>query len=581
MEKKDFKPSKYQQDIFDFIEHGSGNLVVEALAGSGKTSTIVKALDIIPKDKKVLFLAFNNTVANTLKEKTVQHKNVTVRTVYQIGRAVVSKNLGKIEIDEHKYTNEFIKNKNNYTLNGKPTLKSKWKAYFNNIRDLVKHVRLNLGETIKDIKEIAKNYEITLIADEALVVKKLIDWGKKNNGTIDFPDMIWYPIVFDFPSECFSKFDYVFVDEAQDLSKCQRELILKYNNENTRYIFVGDSNQAIYGFNSADPKSFEELKKIPNTSVLPLSICYRCPKKVISFVQRIVPQIEHAENAIDGSISFDKVLNNINDGDTILCRNNAPLMQLYTSFVRMGKKVFIEGKELESSLSDLISVCFNESINSHLKEKGLMSELYKFYFNKRKEMMETTGWDAGMCDELSDLTSLLDKIETIKVLSEGINHTSGLIDRINRIFSNVNTEGIRLVTVHKAKGAEYPNVYIAKPELFDPSKKNLEWEKIQERNLEYVAYTRAQRNLSFIKDNEIKNSYTMPLSEAEKLVDSLYNPLKQINPVGSSRYETITGVTLPGVTTNISDNKLLYSHTISKNPLLAAFGKKNNKRRKF
>ena len=55
----EFTPSKYQIDIFDFIQHGVGNLVVEACAGSGKTSTLVKGISLIPEDKRILFCAFN------------------------------------------------------------------------------------------------------------------------------------------------------------------------------------------------------------------------------------------------------------------------------------------------------------------------------------------------------------------------------------------------------------------------------------------------------------------------------------------------------------------------------------------
>jgi len=53
--KKEFVPSKYQVAIFDFIQQGSGNAFVEAVAGSGKTTSIVKALDLTPTDAEVLY----------------------------------------------------------------------------------------------------------------------------------------------------------------------------------------------------------------------------------------------------------------------------------------------------------------------------------------------------------------------------------------------------------------------------------------------------------------------------------------------------------------------------------------------
>jgi superfamily II DNA or RNA helicase len=57
-----FTPSKHQQDIFDFIKNESGNMVINAVAGSGKTTTIIKSLDYVDKNLDVLFLAINKSI---------------------------------------------------------------------------------------------------------------------------------------------------------------------------------------------------------------------------------------------------------------------------------------------------------------------------------------------------------------------------------------------------------------------------------------------------------------------------------------------------------------------------------------
>ena len=67
IEEVEFTPSKYQKDIFDVIEHGVGNIVIEAAAGSGKTSTLIKAIKLIPIDKRILFCAFNTDIVKELK----------------------------------------------------------------------------------------------------------------------------------------------------------------------------------------------------------------------------------------------------------------------------------------------------------------------------------------------------------------------------------------------------------------------------------------------------------------------------------------------------------------------------------
>ena len=71
---KEFIPSKYQQEIFDNILHGTSNMVINAVAGSGKSTTIVNALKLIPDSMNVLFIAFNKDIVETLKEK-VRERN--------------------------------------------------------------------------------------------------------------------------------------------------------------------------------------------------------------------------------------------------------------------------------------------------------------------------------------------------------------------------------------------------------------------------------------------------------------------------------------------------------------------------
>jgi superfamily I DNA/RNA helicase len=61
--------------IYDFIEHKQGHLVVEASAGSGKTTTLIKCLDFIPQNSKVLFSAFNNDIVKELKKKIGERDN--------------------------------------------------------------------------------------------------------------------------------------------------------------------------------------------------------------------------------------------------------------------------------------------------------------------------------------------------------------------------------------------------------------------------------------------------------------------------------------------------------------------------
>src|SRR5690606_20538171 len=93
MEAKVFKPSKYQQAVYDFIEKGNGNAVIDAVAGSGKSTTIVTALKLVPKSKTALFLAFNKAIIKELKEKIGEQSNVEVKTLHSLGCNAVLRHL--------------------------------------------------------------------------------------------------------------------------------------------------------------------------------------------------------------------------------------------------------------------------------------------------------------------------------------------------------------------------------------------------------------------------------------------------------------------------------------------------------
>ena len=79
-----FKPSVYQQEIYNWILTGTGNATVNAVAGSGKSTTIVNALDLIPKNDTKVFLAFNKAIVEELKVK-VKAPNVDIKTLHSAG----------------------------------------------------------------------------------------------------------------------------------------------------------------------------------------------------------------------------------------------------------------------------------------------------------------------------------------------------------------------------------------------------------------------------------------------------------------------------------------------------------------
>ena len=97
-----------------------------------------------------------------------------------------------------------------------------------------------------------------------------------------------------------------------------------------------------------------------------------------------------------------------------------------------------------------------------------------------------------------------DKLNVIEILSEGLDDAEAVIDRIDAIFSDDERNGICLSSVHKSKGLESDRVFIIRPDKFYlKACMRVPWMAEQERNLVYVAYTRAKHFLGFINDANI------------------------------------------------------------------------------
>lgn len=495
MEAKVFKPSKYQQAVYDFIEKGNGNAVIDAVAGSGKSTTIVTALKLVPKSKTALFLAFNKAIIKELKEKIGEQSNVEVKTLHSLGCNAVLRHLKLTfnNIDENKYYTH-INNAMKYDAI-KPTYRLEdddIADYKSNIVKLTDLGRSYLCSSVAELEQIAIKHSIVVIDNECDMAMKTIDWGRNEVGSIDFTDMIYFPNVKKIP---IWQYDYVFIDECQDLNTAQRELFLKCLKPNGRFIAVGDPRQAIYGFAGADIESFEKLKNLNNTTLLPLSVCYRCDADIIGMAKSIVPQIEAKDNAPNGIVDLEAKLADIQDSDMVLCRITAPLVKLCMQYIGQGVKAYVKGRDIGTNLINMIRKTDETTIEKVIIR--LNSEAEKIV---RKVMRKTHCSDAE-ARQTNAFTSYNDKINAIIVLSEGLNNADSVCNRIETIFKDDQRNGICLSTIHKAKGLEANNVYIICEEKFYLKHcMKVQWMAEQERNLVYVAYTRAKHKLGFVID---------------------------------------------------------------------------------
>jgi len=479
--------SPYQEAIFDFIKTGKGNAVVNAVAGAGKTFTITNALSMIPKDKSVLFIAFNKHIKEELvaKVKKLGITNVDVKTVHSYGAGALWFNFkSKMDVDKSWKVIDMLF----------PTWKidkDVQKGYVGRVKRLVELAKLTLAETPEELYNIALRHDIELLNGEvthAIQVKELTD---KNTRSHDFNDMLYFPVKHNLKCR---QYDWVFVDECQDLSTCAQELMKKAIKKNGRFVAVGDPHQCIYGFAGADVNSFNKLTGLPNTVTLPLSMTYRCAKAITEKAQTLVPHIECLPDAEDGLVRYDGKLEEIQEGDLILSRVNRPLVTLCLQMLGEGKKAFVKGRDIGVNLANMLKKTGQQDFAKAMERIEML----------RQRMIEKQIKHGSTREEAEDsvvVQTYNEKLGALDALGEGLISTQSVVDRIYEIFAD-DKEGIILSTVHKAKGLEADKVMIVEPSKMPAPWVKQKWEMDQELNIQYVAYTRAKRELVIIQESE-------------------------------------------------------------------------------
>lgn len=515
----EFKPSAYQQAIFDWVTNGRGDAVVQAVAGSGKTTTLVQAAKLL-NTKKATFVAFNKHVAKELQERLGD--SMVCKTIHSVGMATLRSHLSKVSVDDNKY----------YDL-AKPYAKEiaegLYARYQNDLRQWARYRNEDIPEPkeppkasfiTSQLKQLTHYCMVTLTpaADKAAVqetidtftclddsldlndlhyaLQSLMREGERvaaNRGTISYDDMLWLPHQWNLKP---NKQEWIYIDESQDLSAAQLDLVLKMRGRGGRMLFVGDRSQAIYGFAGACSDSIDRIIKRTKAIVLPLSICYRCPTAHIELAKKYVKQIEPAPNAIEGvvdEIHSNKVHEIVREGDLIVSRCTAPAVRLCIELIGKRIPARVRGRDIGRSLTALV-----REIGTHPEFD--FDKFGKFLDEYRKDKIAKLEQKKN---SQSQIESLRDRCDGIAACWQAFNSAS--IDsfclEIEELFSDTRSSVV-LSTVHRAKGLEEKRVFILRPDLL-PLRWNgqQDWELEQEYNLCYVAFTRAKEALCFIQDD--------------------------------------------------------------------------------
>lgn len=495
LDKKIFIPSVFQQAIFDWATAASGNAVVEAVAGSGKTTTIVKLLDILPAGISILFVAFGKEITKELRRRVP--KNIRVTTLNALGFSFIRKLEDFQELKPDKVLeicNEFWSISKDDVPDPKQRSENRVKrAGMKKLVGLVKNTLTDFNDTDAVLNLITRYHiDIDELMEEE-VIRMLPTVMKKNNRDVeyvDYDDQIYLPLVNNRLKNHFDKFDFILGDEVQDWNMANIQLVLKCLAPGGRFLGVGDRYQSLFGFRGADTQAIPHLIEWLEADTLPLSISYRCPRLHVENVQHLVPHIQAADNAIEGilgNLRYEEMLDKLEEGDMVICRTNAPLIKPAFEMIKRGKKAVIRGKNIGDELVNFIDrfQCDDLARLEVMMAEFTQSEVER-WLSKNKEMMAEV---------------VKEKHDTITAVSRECKTVEELISKIETLFSDDNV-GIIFSSVHRSKGLEAKRIFVLRMDLMPHPKAKTQDEIQQEQNTLYVALTRSLEELYMVYEDD-------------------------------------------------------------------------------
>lgn len=456
--------SSEQQKIF----HSTSSIIqVKAYAGSGKT-TLLKTYATINKTPG-LYIVYNESIAKESKSKFPDH--IECKTAHSLA------------LSELSLSSQF------------------------------KHLRSRVSNRIKisDLKDLhPTDYPDSFIL-EALILfrefcvsssRSLIEFvqEKTTPQTISFLSKLWHsyfdssssiPIEHDTYLKIWSLYPtrklpyrYIMIDECQDCNPPLFDILLQ---QHSKLIFVGDPYQSIYSFRG----SVNAFKHIPkdDSDIFYLTKTFRFGRKIAALASSIIQESD--PNAPNIQSDLESSLQNsipIGSQHLFLARNNISLLEKMYQTAEQGKTFYC---------------LFETFILNHLNDLFI-----KFKSSQVKVNNITFLRPHDLLNFLENNPLYSDQFQSyqIQFLSHHFDTWEIIFEKLLKFQASFTEAQIILSTVHKAKGLEFDWVEISNdfPYLYEPSS----CESIdEERNLFYVAITRAKKGLSLPYSSQYKYLY--------------------------------------------------------------------------
>lgn len=476
--------SVHQSALFDWAATGTGNIVVKAVAGSGKTTTGVEMTRRMRG--RHIYLAFNKAIATELASRGVNGK-----TFHALCYGPVLQHTGASQVEPNKLQSLLRENFGD-------DVRRNYGTFMMKLVGLARNAGIGAGlapNVMGEYLALAEHHDLEPDGDNGTMeegVEKAMELMALSNASplIDFDDMLYIAVR---DGLSLPKFDNVLVDEAQDTNPIRRAIIRKIMKPNSRLAAIGDPAQAIYGFTGADSDSMALIAQDFACVEMPLTVTYRCPTAVVEYAQNWMADIQAAPGAAEGTVDALHDWNNkvFAEGDMVVCRTTRPLISLAYSLIRDRIPAHVMGREIGQGLVKLVN---------KMKAKGIDALVSKLaaYTSREAEKAIAKGQD-GKAETIRDKSACI--MVMVESLSENDRTIPALLRSIESLFSDANG-GVTLATIHKSKGLEANRVFWLNRSKCPSMWARQEWQQDQEANLCYVATTRAKQALFMIEEKE-------------------------------------------------------------------------------
>ena len=467
-------PTNEQLHILDLAQTTSDNLMINALAGTGKTSTL-EMIEAVVTTKPILYLAFNRKIADDASKRMAS--TTTVRTFNSLGHRIWAAHTKSFKPDSKKIPD--LLRATIAEVKGRETKSRLWDNFWqitegvNKARAIGyipathafhKHSLATGPDLIASLDEDPDDF--TLAEINRLLIKSI---HAAYDGYCDFNDQIYMPALFggEFP-----QFPLTMVDEYQDLNPINHHMVKKLARH--RLIGVGDPYQSIYEFRGAVANGMVQATRTHNMTNCDLSISFRCPEAVVNSVHWHVPKFRWLKPGGHVESLTTLTLSSIPEEATFICRNNAPLFRLAMRLLASGRSVSVAGSDIGPRLMAQMKKLGDSSMD----QKAVLAAVDE-WLEARLAKGSKTAKDTAEC---------------MRVFATHAPTLSSAIAYAEHLFAQ--SGSVKFTTGHKSKGLEFPLVYHLDPWLLADTE--------QDKNLAYVISTRSADTLYEINSVDIK-----------------------------------------------------------------------------